>query len=79
VARIAVGSLANVLLVPIGTIFKANDGSDIVFRLSGHRFESVPVQVVRRGREQAAIQTGLNEGDRIAVTRPDGIGQKGSK
>jgi len=79
VARIAVGSLADVLLVPIGTVFKANDGSDIVFRLAGRRFESVPVEVVRRGREQAAIQSGLKEGDRIAVTRPDGLGQKGSK
>jgi HlyD family secretion protein len=79
VARIAVGSLPNVLLVPVGTVFKGNDGGDIVFRLSGRRFESVPVQVVRRGREQAAIQSGLNEGDRIAVTRPDGLGQKGSK
>jgi multidrug efflux pump subunit AcrA (membrane-fusion protein) len=39
----------------------------------------VPVEVVRRGREQAAIQTGLNEGDRIAVTRPDGLGQKDKK
>ena len=79
VARIAVGSLADVLLVPIGTVFKANDGSDIVFRLAGRRFDSVPVEVVRRGREQAAIQGGLKEGDRIAVTRPDGLGQKGSK
>ena len=79
VARIAVGSLPNVLLVPVGTVFKGNDGGDIVFRLSGRRFESVPVQVVRRGREQAAIQSGLNEGDRIAVTRPDGLDQKGNK
>jgi HlyD family secretion protein len=79
VARIAVGSLPNVLLVPIGTVFKGNDGGDIVFRLSGRRFESVPVEVVRRGREQAAIQSGLNEGDRIAVTRPDGLGQKDKK
>lgn len=79
VARIAVGSVPNVLLVPVATIFKGNDGGDIVFRLAGRRFESVPVQVVRRGREQAAIQSGVNEGDRIAVTRPDGLGQKGTK
>lgn len=79
VARVAVGSVPNVLLVPVGTIFKGNDGGDIVFRLAGRRFESVPVQVIRRGREQAAIQSGINEGDRIAVTRPDGLGEKGSK
>ena len=70
VARIEVGSLPNVLLVPVGAVFKV-DGRDTVFRLTRAGFEPVVVEVVRRGREQAAIQRGVDAGDRIALTRPD--------
>jgi multidrug efflux pump subunit AcrA (membrane-fusion protein) len=70
-ARIAVGSLDNVLLVPATSVFKV-EGRDVVYRLNGRRFDAVPVQVLRRGRDQAAIQGGdIAEGQRIALTPPD--------
>jgi HlyD family secretion protein len=69
-ARIAVGSLDNVLLVPAAVVFKL-EGRDVVYRLNGRRFDAVPVEVLRRGRDQAVIQGGVAEGDRISLTQPD--------
>ena len=70
VARIAVGSLPNVLLAPATAVVKV-DGRDVVYRLKGHQFETVPVEVIRRGREQVVIQGGVADGDRIALTSPE--------
>ena len=68
-ARIAVGQVADVLLVPPGTLFY-EDGRTVVYRQTRRSFEPVPVEVVRRGREQAAISGALSAGDRISRTRP---------
>jgi HlyD family secretion protein len=69
-ARIAVGRLPDMLLVPVGAVFNIG-GRPTVYRLSGNHFQPVVVEVVKRGREQAAIKTGLSAGDRIALVRPD--------
>ena len=69
VARIAVGRLASMWLVPAESVFLV-DGRTVVYRLDGRSFTAVPVDVAKRNKEQAAIANGLKEGDRVALTKP---------
>ena len=55
VARIAVGTIPDMLLVPTGASFQS-EGRLIVYRRDGTRFDALPVEIVRRGREQAAVK-----------------------
>ena len=71
VARIAVGRLPDMLLVPAAAVFTAG-GRAVVYRQERGDFVEVPVDIIRRGREQVAIK-GLAEGDRIALTPPAGL------
>lgn len=76
-ARIAVGQVTDVLLVPSSAIF-FEDGSTVVFRRTRRSFEPVPVEVIRRGREQAAVSGALSPGDRISRTRPGAAPEEGT-
>jgi HlyD family secretion protein len=69
-ARIAADRLPNVTLVPVETIFQHN-GRPVVYRLRGSKFDEQPIDIVRRGREQAAVGAGVEPGDRLASHRPD--------
>ena len=69
-ARIAADRLPNVTLVPAETIFQQN-GRPVVYRLRGSKFDEQPIEIVRRGREQAAVGAGVGPGDRLASHRPD--------
>jgi len=69
VARIAVGTIPDMLLVPTGAVFPS-EGRLIVYRRAGTRFETVPVEIVRRGREQVAIKGPLAPGDHLALAVP---------
>ncbi len=69
VARVAVGRMPNMLLVPAEAVFLV-DGRAVVYRLEGRTLGAVPVEVAKRNKEQAAIVKGLKEGDRIALTKP---------
>ncbi len=69
-ARIAADRLPNVTLVPAEAIFQ-KDGRPIVFRLNGSKFDEQSIEIMRRGREQAAVGAGVKPGDRLAVRRPD--------
>jgi HlyD family secretion protein len=69
VARVAVGRMPNMLLVPAESVFLV-DGRAVVYRLEGRALVAVPVEVAKRNKEQAAIVKGLKEGDRIALTKP---------
>jgi HlyD family secretion protein len=69
-ARIAADRLPNVTLVPSETIFQ-KDGRPVVYRLNGSKFDEQQIEIVRRGREQAAVSAGVNAGDKLAVRRPD--------
>jgi RND family efflux transporter MFP subunit len=69
-ARIEVGLIADVLLVPAEAVF-AVDGRNVVYLSRSGRFEQVPVTLIRRGRDQAAIEGDLAPGDRVAMVRPD--------
>jgi multidrug efflux pump subunit AcrA (membrane-fusion protein) len=69
-ARIAADRLPNVTLVPAESIFQ-KDGRPVVYRVNGSRFDEQPIEISRRGREQAAVSAGVKPGDRLAVRRPD--------
>jgi HlyD family secretion protein len=69
-ARIAADKVPNVTLVPAEAIFQ-KDGRPVVYRLNGSKFDEQQIEIVRRGREQAAVSGGVNAGDKLAVRRPD--------
>ena len=69
-ARIAADRLPNVTLVPAEAIFQ-KDGRPVVYRLNGSKFDEQSIEIVRRGREQAAVGAGVEAGDKLAVRRPE--------
>src|SRR5690349_765830 len=69
-ARISAERVADTTLVPSEAIFQ-KDGRPIVYRLNGSKFDEQTIEIVRRGREQAAVKAGVNPGDKLAVRRPD--------
>jgi len=75
-ARITVGRLPDVLLVPAEAIFYES-GRTVVYRAGRRAFDPVEVEVVRRGREQAAVSGALDAGDRVALVQPALAGTEG--
>jgi multidrug resistance efflux pump len=69
-ARIAADRLPNVTLVSAETIFQ-KDGRPVVYRLNGSKFDEQSIEILRRGREQAAVSAGVAPGDKLAVRRPE--------
>jgi HlyD family secretion protein len=69
-ARIAADRMPDATLVPSEAIFQ-KDGRPVVYRLKGSKFDEQPIEIVRRGREQAAVSAGVSAGDKLAVRRPD--------
>jgi len=69
-ARIAADRLPSVTLVPAEAIFQ-KDGRPVVYRLNGSKFDETSIDIVRRGREQAAVSDGVKPGDKLAVRRPE--------
>jgi HlyD family secretion protein len=69
-ARIEVGRLPDVLLVPAKAVFLI-DGRAVVYRLERSTFVPVTVDVIKRSKDQAAVKGPLKPGDRLALTKPD--------
>ena len=69
-ARIAAERVPDMLLVPAEAIFQ-RDGRSIVYRLRGSAFDEQRVEIAHRGREQAAVLSGVAIGDRVATRKPD--------
>lgn len=69
VARIATDRVPDVVLVPAESVFQ-KDGSPIVYVVDGSMFVEQPIQLSRRGKEQAVVTAGLEPGRRIAARRP---------
>jgi len=65
-ARIEMNRMPDVLLVPAAAVFQAG-GASVVYVVAGGSSSPRAVTVLRRGRDQVAIQSGLNEGDRISL------------
>lgn len=68
-ARVAVGTLPGVLLVPAEAVFVV-DGRPVIYRRTRSAFEPTVVNVLRRGRDQIALASGAAAGDRIALKKP---------
>ena len=67
--RIATETLQGVLLVPPQAIFSAN-GADVVYVMGRGGPQRRAVTVERRNADRAAIRTGLEPGDRVALLNP---------
>ena len=68
-ARVAVGRIENATLVPAGAVFSV-DGQQVVYRFEDGEFKKTVIEVLRRGREQVAVKSGVAAGDRLALSDP---------
>jgi multidrug efflux pump subunit AcrA (membrane-fusion protein) len=78
VARINVGQIPDVLIVPTNAVF-TDGGRPVVYRFAGRDFTAVPVEIMRRGKQQAAVKGDLKAGDRIALVSPVADAKGGQK
>ena len=69
-ARVELDRLPNVLVVPTGAVFQKG-AATIVYIVKSGDVESRPVTVLRRGRDQIAIASGVGEGDRVSLKEPE--------
>jgi multidrug resistance efflux pump len=76
VARIGVGQIPDVLIVPSKAVF-ADGGRPVVYRYQGRDFTAVPIEIIRRGRDQAAIKGAVRPGDRVSLVSPVAPGKGG--
>jgi RND family efflux transporter MFP subunit len=68
-ARIELDRLESALLVPASSVVERN-GVTSVFAISGGTLQERPVRILRRGRERIAIESGVNEGEHVALQPP---------
>jgi len=69
-ARVELDRLPSVLVVPTAAVFQRGPAT-VVYVLHRGTFESRPVTLLRRGRDQIAIASGVKEGERIALKEPE--------
>jgi RND family efflux transporter MFP subunit len=69
-ARVELDRLPGVLVVPTGAVFQRG-AATIVYVVARGTVESRPVTVLRRGRDQIAIASGVSEGERVTLKEPD--------
>jgi HlyD family secretion protein len=69
-ARVELDRLPNALVVPTGAVFQRG-AATVVYVVRRGAAESRPVMVLRRGRDQVAIASGVAEGERVALKEPD--------
>jgi len=68
-ARIELDGVGVVLVVPIGAMFQRGTAT-VVYVVNGGAVEPRAVTVLRRGRDQVAIASGVHEGERISLKEP---------
>ena len=69
-ARVELDRLANVLVVPTGAVFQRG-AATVVYIVNRGDVGSRPVTVLRRGRDQIAIASGVGEGERVSLKEPE--------
>ena len=74
-ARVELDRLHDVLVVPTGAVFQRG-AATIVYVVGKSGVENRQVTVLRRGREQIAIASGVREGERVALREPEQEGAK---
>ena len=67
--RIATGTVPDMLLVPAAAVFP-DEGRLVVYRRGRRQFDAVPVEIVKRGRDQVAVKGAIAPGDRVALVKP---------
>jgi multidrug efflux pump subunit AcrA (membrane-fusion protein) len=67
--RIAVARLKNVLVVPAQAVSLVN-GRPTVYVQTSSGFDPRPVVIIKRGREQVALASGVEPGQRLALGNP---------
>ncbi len=60
------GQIPDVLIVPTKAVF-TDGGRAVVYRFQRGDFTAVPIEIIRRGRDQTAIKGALTPGDRVAT------------
>jgi HlyD family secretion protein len=68
-ARVELDRLPAVLVVPTGAVFQRG-AATVVYVMQRGAVESRPVTVLRRGRDQVAIASGVSAGERVALKEP---------
>jgi multidrug efflux pump subunit AcrA (membrane-fusion protein) len=68
-ARLELERLTDVIVVPSAAVF-SREGGTLVYVLDRGRPVARPVSVARRGQDQTAITSGLNEGERVTLQEP---------
>jgi multidrug resistance efflux pump len=68
-ARIELNRLDDVVVVPTSAIFQV-DGGPVAYVVEGGRASVRSVNLLRRGRDETAVGSGLREGERIALRDP---------
>jgi HlyD family secretion protein len=71
-ARIELDRIDSALLVPAASVTE-RDGRSVVYVAAGETFEERPVKVLRRGRERIAIESGVTEGEHVALQPPAAV------
>jgi len=69
-ARVELDRLQNVLVVPTGAVFQRGPAT-VVYVVNRGAVDSRPVTVLRRGRDQIAIASGVGEGERVSLKEPE--------
>jgi HlyD family secretion protein len=69
-ARVELDRLPNVLVLPTGAVFQRG-AATVVYVVNRGAVDSRPVTVLRRGRDQIAIASGVGEGDRVSLKEPE--------
>jgi HlyD family secretion protein len=68
--RVAVAKLPNVLVVPAQAVSLVN-GRPTVYVQTSRGFDARPVVILKRGREQMALASGVKAGERLALGNPN--------
>jgi multidrug efflux pump subunit AcrA (membrane-fusion protein) len=68
-ARVELERLNDVVLVPAGTVFQ-HAGSTVAYVVQGRSVQARQLEILRRGRDQVAVSSGLREGERVALKEP---------
>ncbi len=71
-------NLEDVLTVPREAVFDGDDGAKLVYRRAGGEFEPVEVELGAAALGRVVVETGLSEGDVIALVNPDRVGLEGN-
>ena len=74
-ARVELDRLPAVLVVPTAAVFQRGPATIVYVNHRG-AYESRTVMVLRRGRDQVAIASGVSEGERVALREPEETARK---